>query len=781
MNSLHSLLFSNILFLLLLPYTWPSREFQTNGFYFQFAEKIFREEKTLFVRQPLNFQTIFFTLQKLDEASNNFLTQCMKSAKPVFHPLMMESILDVEPISNGPTMLVLLRKKVTLNQAHLDCQKTGGQIFEPISSPIRESAVSLLIRHNLEHTFVNADFDTPTLEWKFFPSKTPVPYIFPTIDWCLYQPWNSSNPCRENSFTRTMDEFRDDFYRTLLFSTDSNIHLYNPFKRNSSFFGGRYSSNWKFRTFEEEYFDYYGNQPDYQKMPLSTWRDVYPERPAFMQPLCIVHESVYKPAVFNSDRCTDTHGVLKTIRDDAFLLYSKSLLSKFIAVSSLGKPSSNNFSTPESSFHNLLAFPFGNNSAFSFVTNSSDQLPPFVPKQSTTNAVLKDFYSEVFDALSPTESTILAVKRSLDSTEMAFYLNSLKMKLALTLQEIEEILNAAIQGHLHSSLFFHHKLLDFATSRGFVEKPSSSFRPIRLVLHFFKSNCSLEMFYAVPCAASPFTVANIIPLPSIRHQVIPKISHSLIAHDSKNKVYFPLSEKLLDNVKGEYLPPADLTLYSIQASTCGWSVLSYKDTVCNYSFFHLPIFLHTVKNGLLFSAQHESVSYNCEGSVSPTTLTLDESGILHGHPSCSLTIGNLGISYHFSGSSPLAVFNLDQFQPIIIPQKAIQQAASLQYLESKHNDLHGAVEGLSDTVSASFSGQSIFLIILSSLLLLFLLLFLLYHFKVIRSPLTYVDHLRSTWGQDLTFRHAGPSPAPSSVERGQADQHSFRPPQTWSP
>ena len=147
---------------------------------------------------------------------------------------------------------------------------------------------------------------------------------------------------------------------------------------------------------------------------------------------------------------------------------------------------------------------------------------------------MKDFYSEVFDALSPTESTILAVKRSLDSTEMAFYLNSLKMKLALTLQEIEEILNAAIQGHLHSSLFFHHKLLDFATSRGFVEKPSSSFRPIRLVLHFFKSNCSLEMFYAVPCAASPFTVAKIIPLPSIRHQVVPKISHSLIAHDSKN-------------------------------------------------------------------------------------------------------------------------------------------------------------------------------------------------------------------------------------------------------
>ena len=583
-----------------------------------------------------------------------------------------------------------------------------------------------------------------------------------------------------------MDEFRDDFYRTLLFSTESNIHLYNPFIKNTSFFGGHYSTNWRYRTFEEDYFDYYGNLPDYQKMPLSTWRDVYPEKPVFMQPLCIVHESVYKPAVFDNHRCTDTYGMLKSIRDDAFLLYSKSLLSKFIAISEVGDPLSANSSTPESAFHNLLAFPFGNNSAFSFVTNSSDQLPTFSPGKIIADAVLKEFNSEVFDALSPTESAVLAVKRSLDSTEMAFCFNSLKMKLALVLQEIDSILTEAIQGYLHPSLFFHHKLLDFATSRGFVEKPSSSFRSIRLVLHFFKSNCSLEMFYAVPCAASPFTVAKIIPLPSIKYQVVPKIRHSLIAHDSKNKIYFPLSEEMLNSVKGEYLPPADVALYSIQASTCGWSVLSYKDTVCNYSFFHLPIFLHTVKNGLLFSAQSESVSYNCKGSVSPTTLMLDESGILQGHPSCSLTIGNLGISYHFSGSSPLAVFNLDHFQPIIVPQTSIQQAASLQYLESRHNDLHGAVEGLSDTVSASFSGQSIFLIVLSSLLLLFLLLFLLYHFKVIRSPLTYVDQLRSTWGQDLTFRHAGPSPAPSGVEPGvlhphQADPQSFRPSQTWSP
>ena len=184
MNSPHSLLFSNILLLLLSSSTWSYREFQTNGFYFQFSDSIFREENTLFVRQPLDFKAVFLTLRRLDIASGNFKRQCMKSAEPLFHPLMMEGILDIEPIANGPSMLVLLRKKVTLNQAHLDCQKAGGQIFEPISSPIREAAVSLLIRHKLEHTFVNADFDTPTLEWKFQPSKIPVPHIFPTIDWC---------------------------------------------------------------------------------------------------------------------------------------------------------------------------------------------------------------------------------------------------------------------------------------------------------------------------------------------------------------------------------------------------------------------------------------------------------------------------------------------------------------------------------------------------------------------------------------------------------------------
>ena len=274
----------------------------------------------------------------------------------------------------------------------------------------------------------------------------------------------------------------------------------------------------------------------------------------------------------------------------------------------------------------------------------------------------------------------------------------------------------------------------------------------------FENNGVFKILFAVPCSSTPYTISKITPLPNISAQAIPNVQHTLIAINSNNHGYFPLSNEMLTNAKGSVLPRLDTVMYSIDDQTCGWSLLTRDSTNCSFNPYMYDSFTLPLSNGLLFSVNNITATYSCPANFLSKSLTLNGAGLVSGGKGCTLTLGNSGQNTLFLTAIDHHDITVQPFKLLAIPPSVTTIMSSFQDLQWSTNKLSKQYDSLKTkfiSLSSRLSDTHTALIataITLSIVLIVVLAFFLYHFCYLRqdrlNACNFVDYCPCTsWRQ----------------------------------